>query len=61
MTNFVYCFDKILADKLSLTLKLLKKDIVDNKECWIFTADNNKLQFDELDKTKFIVSNRLNF
>jgi len=61
MGNFVYCFDKDLADKLSLTLKLLKQEVMDNKACWIFIVDNNKFNFDELDKSKIIISNRLNF
>ena len=59
-TNFMYCFDKNLADELSMTSKLFKKDIVDNKECWIFIVDN-KINFSELDKSKVFISNRLNF
>ncbi|MCK9319245.1 hypothetical protein [Methanoculleus sp.] len=61
MGNFVYCFDEDLANKLSLTLKLLKQEMMDGKNCWIFVGDNNKLQFNELDKSKIIISNRLNF
>lgn len=61
MTNFVYCFDKTLADELSVKLKLFKTDTVNEKPCWIFIGDNNKLQFNELDKSKVIISNRLNF
>lgn len=61
MKNFVYCFDENLANKLLINLKLFKQDIIDNKPCWIFINDNNKYQFNELDKTKIIISNRLNF
>lgn len=61
MTNFVYCFDKTLADELSTKLKLFKTDIIDGKPCWIFVVDNNKINFNELDKSKIIISNRLNF
>ena len=60
-TNIAYCFDKSLAEKLLLTSKLLKKEVIDNKECWVFVVDNNILQFSELDKTKIVLSNRLNF
>jgi len=56
----MYCFDKNLADELSMTSKLFKKDIVDGKECWIFIVDN-KINFSELDKSKVFISNRLNF
>ena len=59
--NIAYCFDKETADKLSLTYKLLKKEVIDGKDCWVFIVDNNELQFDELDKTKVYISNRLNF
>ena len=60
-TSVVYCFDENLANKLSATSKLLKQDIVNNKNCWVFIIDNNKLNFSELDKSKIIISNRLNF
>jgi len=61
MSNVVYCFDKNLADKLSTSSKLLKQEIVDGKECWIFIADNKNINFEELDKSKVIISNKLNF
>lgn len=60
--NFVYCFDKETANKLSTTSKLYKEDIVDGKQCWIYVVDNNnKINFNELDKEKVIITNRLNF
>lgn len=58
--KFIYCFDKDLADELSKTLKVLFKNFIDGKECWIFVADN-KIDFNKLDNTKVFVSNRLNF
>lgn len=59
-TNFAYCFDEILANKLLKTYKLLKQEVTNGEKCWIFIV-NDKLNFNELDKSKIIISNRLNF
>ena len=58
---FIYCFDEeykhILIKK---GLHFIRQEIVDEKVVYLFTQ-NNKLSFDELDKTKVILSNVMRF
>lgn len=59
---FIYCFDEEEKNKLQCNLKLFKEQTIDNKPCWIFTVDSDcKFNFDTLDKSKCVVSNRLSF
>ncbi len=58
-TIFAYCFDENLANELLKSCKLLKQEVINGNNCWIFVV-NNKLNFSELDKSKIIISNRLN-
>jgi len=57
---FIYCFNK--KDKDDLTFKgykFIKEDNIDGKISYVFLCDN-KLNF-ELDKKKFIVTNKMDF
>jgi len=58
---FIYCFDSQEKDKLQKQLKLFKESNIDNKRCWIFLIDNNKFNFESIDKSKCVVSNRMTF
>lgn len=64
MIMFIYCFDKEEKFKLESKLKLFKETNIDNKQCWIFVFDkdkDNKFIFNEINKSKCIVSNRMRF
>lgn len=55
---FICCFDKNLRDKLIESgLMILKDD--QNKS--VFVLDKQKFNFEGVDKTKFIITNRLTF
>jgi len=59
---FLYCFDKQEKTKLQNSLKLFQETHIDNKQCWVFIIDNgSKFNFNEIDKSKCVISNRLNF
>ena len=59
---FIYCFDKQEKYKLQKELKLFQESKIDNKQCWIFIIDtNNKFNFNQIDKSKCVVSNKLMF
>jgi hypothetical protein len=59
---FIYCFDEQEKTKLAKSLKLFKKSNVGGKPCWIFLIDkNNKFNFNEVDRSKCVISNRMNF
>ena len=61
MTKFMKVIDEEFANKCLLQgLKLLNKDKIDNKDIWVFVV-NKKLNFSKEEKTKFILTNRLNF
>ena len=55
---FVYCFDKDLKQELiSKGFKLLKEE--DNKS--VFAVDKVKFDFSNVDKQKYMFTNRLTF
>lgn len=58
---FIYCFDSQEKEKLQKQLKLFKESNIDNKQCWVFIIDNNKFNFESIDKSKCVVSNRMTF
>ncbi len=58
---FIYCFDEQEKEKLQKQLNLFKESNIDNKKCWIFLMDNNKFNFENIDKSKCAVSNRMTF
>lgn len=56
---FIYCFDKELKQELiNKGFKLLKED--SNGATFIFSK-GIKFNFDKVDKTKFLFTNRLTF
>lgn len=57
---FIYCFDEQEKDKLQKQLKLFKESNIDNKKCWIFLIDN-KFKFENVDKSKCIITDRMTF
>jgi len=60
--SFIYCFDEQEKHKLQKELKLFQESKIDNKQCWIFIIDiNNKFNFNQIDKSKCVVSNKLMF
>jgi len=63
ITIFIYCFDEQEKIKLqSQQLKLFQETHIDNKQCWVFAIDtNNKFNFNHIDKSKCVVSNRIMF
>jgi len=59
---FIYCFDEQEKNKLQKEVKLFQESNIDNKQCWIFIIDtNNKFNFNQIDKSKCVVSNKLMF
>lgn len=57
----IYCIDKNYKNELiSKELQFLKQEIVDGKVVYLF-AQNSKLNFDELDKSKVFKSNIMRF
>jgi len=60
---FIYCFDEQEKIKLqSQQLKLFQETHINNKQCWVFAIDtNNKFNFNQIDKSKCVVSNRIMF
>ncbi len=56
---FIYCIDKELKNELTEKgFKLLKKD----ENGWIFVLDDSiKFNFNNIDKSKFIFTNKLTF
>ena len=59
---FIYCFDEQEKYKFQEELKLFQESKIDNKQCWIFIIDtNNKFNFNQIDKSKCVVSNKLMF
>lgn len=58
---FIYCLDENYKNELiSKGLQFLKQEIVDGKVVYLF-AQNSKLNFDELDKSKVFKSNVMRF
>ena len=58
---FIYCFDLDEKNKLQQSLKLYKESNIDNKQCWIFIIKDEKFNFNLIDKSKCVVSNRMTF
>lgn len=59
---FLYCFDLEEKNKLQKQFKLFKESNVDSKQCWIFCIDeSNKLNFDCIDKSKCLITNKMTF
>lgn len=57
----IYCIDENYKNELiQKGLQFLKQEIVDGKVVYLF-AQNNKLNFDELDKSKVFKSNLMRF
>ena len=57
----IYCIDEKYKDELiGKGLQFLKQEIVDGKVVYLF-AQNNKLNFNELDKSKVFKSNVMRF
>lgn len=58
---FIYCFDKEYKNELiKKGLQFLRQDIIDGKVVYLF-VQNNKLNSDELDKSKVFKSNVMRF
>jgi hypothetical protein len=59
---FIYCFDEKEMKKLNKRLILLRNTTLAEKNCWIFAVPkNSKFKYEKLDKTKCLVTNKLNF
>ncbi len=58
---FVYCFDENEKNKLQKSLRLFGESIINNKQCWIFLLDNNKINFTSIDRSKCFITNRMAF
>jgi hypothetical protein len=58
---FIYCFDEQERDRLQNLFKLHQESNIDNKKCWIFIMDKNKINFDQIDKSKCYITNKLVF
>jgi len=58
---FIYCFDLDEKNKLQQSLKLYKESNIDNKQCWIFIVKDKKFNFNLIDKSKCVVTNRMMF
>ena len=59
---FIYCFDEDLKNNLlQLNYKMIDKP--DNQNYWVFINNRDKLNFDfsKVDKSKFKMSNKVNF
>lgn len=59
---FIYVYDEDLkCSLLQLNYKMINKP--DNQNYWVFINNKDKLNFDfsKVDKTKFKMSNKLNF
>jgi len=57
---FIYCLDdKLKQDLLKQGFKLLNE--YDGKAVFIFDNSSAKFNFDKVDKSKYILSNKLNF
>lgn len=61
MDLLIYCVDQNYKDELiTKGLQFIKQEIVDGNVVYLF-AQNNKLNFDELDKSKVFKSNVMRF
>lgn len=59
--TFVYCIDSNAKDVLiSKGYELIKEESMQDKTAWVFKFNQN-IQFDITDKTKYFLSNQLNF
>jgi hypothetical protein len=59
---FIYCFDEQEKIKLAKQLKLFQETQVGEKRCWVFIINKgSKFNFSEIDKSKCVVSDRINF
>lgn len=59
---FIYCFDLEEKNKLQKQLKLFRESNIDNRQCWIFAIQkDNKFNFNSIDKSKCIITNKLTF
>lgn len=59
--GFMYCFDNETKDKLiKKGFKFLKETQVSGSKAYIFIS-NDKLNFNEIDRNKVLLSNKLNF
>lgn len=59
--GFMYCFDNETKDKLiKKGFKFLKEAQMNGSKAYIFIS-NDKLNFDEIDRNKVLLSNKLNF
>ena len=58
---FIYCFDEQEKNKLQKQLNLYKESNIDNKKCWIFIVKDKKFNFNLIDRSKCIISDRLRF
>ena len=57
----IYCIDENYKEVLiKKGLQFIRQEIVDGKVVYLF-AQNNKLNFDELDKSKVFKSNTMRF
>lgn len=59
---FIYCFDLEEKNKLQKQLKLFRESNIDNRQCWIFAVQqNNKFNFNSIDKSKCFITNKMTF
>jgi len=58
----MYVFDKDLAEKYKLDgLTLMQETEINNKHAYLFSLNNNKLNFSSNDKKHILFSNKLMF
>lgn len=61
MNKFIMCFDEETKEILeSQGCRQLYCKQIDDKQCWVY-QNSNKLNFDKIDGSKVILTNRLNF
>lgn len=61
--NFIYVLDETLANnyKLDKSFLFMHETIIDNQKAWVFSTDNQKLNFNKEDRKKVLYTNRLMF
>jgi hypothetical protein len=58
---FVYCFDEEEKMKLQKKFKIFKETQLGDKHCWVFLFNKDKFSLDDIDKSKCVVTERMNF
>lgn len=63
LNKFIYVLDKTLADDYMSSKGFLFMHTIriGNREAWIFSIDNKKLNFENIDKSKVLFMDKLMF